>query len=769
MFRSNSGESTNVVGKTMKRVDAFEKVNGSARFAADIAFDGQIYCALVIAEKPHGILRSIDTVLASEIEGVEGIFTWRDIPGENQLGEAIKDMPCLVKEGEKIRFWGDVVAIVAARDRISAENAAKSVRLDIEDLEPVLSIEQAMEDKIQIHEGSNVRVSKRIRKGDAETVIKNSKEVFEGEFYAHYQEQAYMEPQGVTVVPDFDYGYTVYGTMQCPYYVQSAVAHVLGLPMNRIRVIQTETGGAFGGKEDIPSYVASYAAVVAFNLKRPARLIYSREIDIQTTSKRHPIKSFYRIAMEGKKIKAIEIKAYMDMGAYATLTPIVMFRTLVHAAGAYDIENVNVDVYGIYTNKVPPGAFRGFGSPQVLFAVESMIDDIACKLGIDPMELREENTLRPGSRTSTNHLIVESVGAPETLARVKESSHWKDLVRECNEFNRINKDKKRGAGLSHIFYGVSLGAGGQALDKSGAHVLINRDGSVEVRIGGTEMGQGAKTVIAMIAAEELGQRIEKILVHQPDTAFVPDSGPTVASRTTIYSGNAVRQACMALRGKLVSVFCDLFNSNPDSVKFFQGEVSDGEDRTISFDRLVDTAYVRNVKLFEAGWYDTPKLSFDMENGLGEAYVTYSYASQVVQVEVDMATGSTKVLKGFTAHDVGKAVNPDGVIGQIQGGFAQGMGYALYEDLKLRNGKIVSDNFNTYIIPTIHEVPLELVIDIVEDPFSKGPYGAKGIGEPSLMPVPASVANAVSMAIGKRVRQIPVTPEYVLGLIEEKTD
>jgi len=273
----------------------------------------------------------------------------------------------------------------------------------------------------------------------------------------------------------------------------------------------------------------------------------------------------------------------------------------------------------------------------------------------------------------------------------------------------------------------------------------------------------------MIAAEELGQRIEKILVHQPDTAFVPDSGPTVASRTTIYSGNAVRQACMALRGKLVSVFCDLFNSNPDSVKFCQGEVSDGEDRTISFDRLVDTAYVRNVKLFEAGWYDTPKLSFDMENGLGEAYVTYSYASQVVQVEVDMATGSTKVLKGFTAHDVGKAVNPDGVIGQIQGGFAQGMGYALYEDLKLRNGKIVSDNFNTYIIPTIHEVPLELVIDIVEDPFSKGPYGAKGIGEPSLMPVPASVANAVSMAIGKRVRQIPVTPEYVLGLIEEKTD
>lgn len=761
----NKTEEFSVVGRKVKRVDALEKVNGRAKFASDILFDRQVHCALVLAQKPHGILKSIDTSRARAIEGVEGIFTWEDVPGENQLGEAVKDMPCLVKTGDKVRYWGDVVAVVAARDRSTAEAASRAVKIEIEELKPVLTLEEALKDEVLVHQTSNIKITKRIRKGDAKGVLDNAAEIFEGEFYAHYQEHAYLEPQGVTVVPDMDYGYTVYGSMQCPYYVQGALSRVLSLPMNRIRVIQTETGGAFGGKEDVPSYVAAYAAIAAWNLKRPAQLIYSREIDLQTTSKRHPIKTLYRVCLEDKKLKAIEVKAYMDMGAYATLSPIVMFRTLVHAAGAYDIENVSVDTYGLYTNKVPAGAFRGFGSPQVLFAIESLLDEIALKKGIDPMEIRQLNTLRVGSRTATDQLLLDSVGGPETLARVKESSNWHELIEQTRQYNRNHDQKKRGVGLSHIYYGVSLGAGGQMLDKSGAHVLINRDGSVEVRIGGTEMGQGAKTVIAMIASQELGQRLEKILVHQPDTAFVPDSGPTVASRTTIYSGNAVKTACRALKEKLAGVFSGFPNRNNDLL-FEDGQAIVSSGESVSFDELVECAYAKNVKLFETGWYETPKLSFDAQSGLGEAYITYSYASQVVQVEVDTLTGSTKVLKAFTAHDVGRAVNPEGVIGQIQGGFVQGMGYALYENLKLANGRILSDNFNTYIIPTVREVPEELVIDIVEEAFSEGPYGAKGIGEPSLMPVPASVANAVSMAIGKRVRQIPITPEYVLGLIED---
>ncbi|AKI96701.1 xanthine dehydrogenase family protein molybdopterin-binding subunit [Kosmotoga pacifica] len=757
-----------VIGAKVKRVDAEPKVTGKAKFAADLYFDKMVHCYLVLARKPHGILKGIDVNEALKIPGVVGIYTHEDIPGKNQLGEVIKDMPCLVPVGEKVRYYGDVVAVVAAETLEVAKEAAERVKLDIEELPAVLDINEALKDEIKVHEPTNVPIHKKIRKGELKKGFAESEHIFEGEFYAHYQEQAYLEPQGVIVTPDIDYGYTVYGTMQCPYYVQKSVAHVLKLPLNRIRVIQTETGGGFGGKEDVPSFVASYAAVVAYNTGRPAKLIYDRETDIQTTSKRHPIKSYYRIGVDKYgKLKAMEIRAYMDMGAYATLSPIVMFRTLVHAAGSYEIPNVKVDVYGVYTNKIPPGAFRGFGSPQVLFAVESMMDEISMKLDIDPIDFRLLNTLRKGSRTATNHLLTESVGAVATLENAREISNWKQLNREVDEFNRIHTDRKRGIGVSHIFYGVSLGAAGQHLDASGAHVQINADGTVDVRIGGTEMGQGAKTVIAMIAAEELGQLVEKINVHQPDTAFVPDSGPTVASRTTVYSGNATRLAAITLRERLLKLFCELTGASSEDVFWGDGKYVDRTSGTeMSFEELIEQAFMRNVKLNETGWYETPKLEWDAERGIGEAYVTYSFATQIVVVEVDLYTGQVEVVKAFTSHDVGKALNPEGVIGQIQGGFIQGMGYALYEDLKMKTGQIITDNFNTYIIPTIHEIPEELVVDIVEDPFPQGPYGAKGIGEPSLMPTPAAVANAISRAIGKRVLRIPATPEYILKLIKE---
>ncbi|MDK2953835.1 MAG: hypothetical protein PWQ27_1218 [Kosmotoga sp.] len=757
----------NVIGKKVKRVDALPKVTGQAKFAADMYFNRMVYCSLVLARKPHGVLKEIEFSEALKIPDVIGIYTAKDVPGENQLGEVVKDMPCLVPVGGKIRYYGDVVAVVAAESQEAADEAAKRVKLSIEELPPIFSIEEALKDEIKIHEPTNVPIHKKIRKGDVEKGFAESEFIFEDDFHADYQEQAYLEPQGVVVLPDIDYGYTVYGTMQCPYYVQNSVAHILGIDLNKVRVIQTETGGGFGGKEDVPSYVASYAAVAAYNTGRPAKLIYSREVDIQTTSKRHPITSHYKIGVDKSgKLKSIEIKAYMDMGAYATLSPIVMFRTLVHAAGSYEIPNVKVDVYGVYTNKVPPGAFRGFGSPQVLFAVESMIDEISLKLGIDPIEFRLKNTLRVGSRTATNHLLTESVGAVQTLENVRTIADWENLKKEVEEFNKQNSFKKRGLGVSHIIYGVSLGAAGQHLDASGAHIQVNKDGTIDVRIGGTEMGQGAKTVIAMLAAEELGQKLEKINVHQPDTAFVPDSGPTVASRTTLYSGNAVRIAARELRKRFVQLFAEIFDTDPEDVSWENGRYFDSKGNELSFDELVENAYMKNVKLNETGWYETPKLEWDHETGQGEAYVTYSYASQIVLVEVDMLTGLTRVVKGFTSHDVGKALNPEGLIGQIQGGFVQGMGYALYEQIKMDRGKIVTDNFNTYIIPTIHEIPEELKIDIVEDEYSSGPYGAKGIGEPSLMPTPAAIANGISRAIGKRVKRIPATAEYILKLIKE---
>ncbi|TYB84179.1 MAG: xanthine dehydrogenase family protein [Kosmotoga sp.] len=756
-----------IIGKKIKRVDSFHKAKGTALFADDLHFDRMLYCCLVLAKTPHGILKELNYEKALSTEDVVDVITYKDIPGDNQIGEVFDDMPCVVPTGGKVRYYGDVVAIVVAKSPEAAEEGARNVKVYIEEIDPVLTLEQAIEDKIMIHENSNIAVNKRIRKGDINTGFDNSSHIFEDSFYASYQEHAYIETQGVVVVPDIDYGYTVYGTMQCPYYVQKHVSRVLNKPFNHIRVIQTETGGAFGGKEDVPSYVATYAAVASYKTNRPVKLIYSRETDIQTTSKRHPIKSHYKIGVDNNgKLKSMEIKAYMDMGAYATLSPIVMFRSLVHAAGSYEIPNVSVDIYGVYTNKIPCGAFRGFGSPQVLFAVESMIDEISKKMKLDPIDFRLNNALRKGSRTSTNQLLEESVGAEKTLNNVSKISNWEHLKVEVKKFNEKYHDKKRGLGVSHIIYGVSLGAGGQHLDASGGHVQINNDGTVDVRIGGTEMGQGAKTVIALIASEELGVDTDFINVHQPDTAFVPDSGPTVASRTTIYSGNAVRKACIDLRTRLIELFSEMFGSKISDVRYSKNHYYDNDGNNLPFAELAAEASKRNVKLVETGWYKTPSLKWNDKTGQGEAYVVYSYASQIVLVEVDMITGLARVIKAFTSHDVGKALNPEGVVGQIQGGFVQGMGYALYEDLKIKKGKIITDNFNTYIIPTIRDIPDILEVDIVEDPYSQGPYGAKGIGEPSLMPTPAAIANGISRAIGKRVKRIPATSEYILKLIKE---
>ncbi len=763
-------KSNAVIGTEVKRVDAVQKAIGTAKFVGDYDMKGMLYGALVLSGHPRALVKRIDTSKAKDLKGVRAVLTHKDIPGENQLGEVVQDMPCLIPEGGEVRYHGDVVALIAADNPKTAEKAVELVEVEYERLTPVLTIEESLEGTEKVHPSGNILTSKKVRKGNTEKGFESSALVFEDDFYAHYQEQAYLEPQGILAIPDNDSEMTIYGSMQCPFYVQSAVPKVLGLPMNSVRVIQAEVGGAFGGKEDVPSYVASQCALLAYHTKRPVLLVYSREVDIQTTSKRHPVKSHYKIGLsQDGKINAVEVTAHMDVGAYATLSPIVMYRTLVHAAGAYDIPNVRIDVDGVYTNKVPCGAFRGFGSPQVLFAIESLIDEAAEKLGIDPIDIRLKNALKVGSRTATDHLLTESVGAVETIENVVRLSDYKTLKEKIARFNSGNRFKKRGIGISHIIYGVALGAAGSSLDAAGALVQVHIDGTVNVHIGNTEMGQGSKTVIAMIAAEVLGQDLEKVKVGNVDTSYVQDSGPTVASRTTVFSGNAVKQTCERIKARMAEHFSETAGTDTEDVIFEKGVVrsSDGS-KEISFDDLVKECYVSNIKLVDSGWFIPPKLHWDPETGLGEAYLTYSYATQMAEVEVDFLTGRAKVINAYASHDVGKKLNPIGLVGQVQGGFVQGMGYGLFEEIKTVNGKITTDNFNTYIIPTINDIPERMSIDFVEDEFSAGPFGAKGIGEPSLMPAPTVVANGISNATGKRVRRIPATPEYVLNLIEEGT-
>ena len=757
-----------LIGKQLVRSDGVEKVLGTAKYVHDLHFSDMAYLVIRTARIASGVLKSIDIEKAQRSEGVLAVLIYKDIPGVNQMGEPVPDYPILLKPGDEVRYVGDYVAFVVAQTKEQAVRAAEKVTIVVEEKKPVLSLDERIRE-FQIGGKYVPAVHQKVRKGDSDpgTMFGSCDYVFEGDFFADYQEHAYLETQGMIALYDQDNVMTVYGSMQCPYYVQNGVAHALAFPINRIRIIQSVTGGAFGGKEEVPTYFAIPVALAAYHLHRPVKLVLDREEDIQWTSKRHPIKSHYKVGIaDYGRLRSIQVEAHADIGGHSTLSPIVLWRSSVHAAGAYEIPNVRVDVYGHYTNKVPCGAYRGFGSPQVFIGIEGIMDEVADKLKKDRLYLRKINALEKGKITPTGHLLPESVGAKKTLEEVERLSQWEQLKERITQFNQEHKHIKRGAGISHIHYGVALGAMGQALDASGAFVNVLPDGSISIHIGGTEMGQGAKTVIAAIAGEVLQQPIDKMRVYQTDTFFMPDSGPTVASRTTIFSGNAVMNACKEIMKTLYALYSSEMTVLPQNIRYFGGVFTDSEgQKPIAFKELAGLAIKKNKGLSATGWFQTPRLTWDPENGFGEAYITYSFASQIVVVEVDCLTAEVSVKEVYTSHDVGKALNPDGVIGQIHGGFVQGMGYALFESLKVNEtGKIVSDNFNTLTIPTIHETPEIFKVSIVEEPFSKGPFGAKGIGEPSLIPTPAAIANAVSDAIGKRVREVPIRKEYLLGLI-----
>ena len=590
-----------------------------------------------------------------------------------------------------------------------------------------------------------------------------SPNIVEGEYSTNYQEHAYIEPQGATVVPNADGSVTVYATCQCPFYVQTGVAQGLGLPLAKVRVIQTVTGGGFGGKEDYPSLLSGYAGFAALATGRPVKLIYTREEDLQCSSKRHPSVSKFRTGvMKDGTIVAQEVEYILDAGAYVTLTGVVLFRGNAHAIGAYDVANVKVDSYGVLTNRVPCGAYRGFGSPQIIFAGETHMDAIADKLGMDPLELRRKNALGIGKRTMTDHLIEESCGFAECIDEATLSSEW-GAKRAEYDAQPLDVRKRRGIGCATIYYGVGLGATGKVLDKSGALVQVHADGSVLVAVGTTDMGQGHKTVMAQFAAEELGIDVGRITVIEVDTALVPDSGPTVASRSTLMSGRAVMDGCRQIRERMAELACKKLGC--DEVEFAEGQVTPkGGGEGMAFNALALQCWLELVHLAASGFFRTPATSWDEETGLGELYVTYSWATDIAEVEVDMETGEVTVLSIVAAHDVGRAVNPMAVEGQIEGGAVQGMGYAMMEDLVSENGVILNPGLNDYLVPTTKDAPVITPI-IVEHPYPRGPHGAKGIGEPSLMAAPGAVTNAISHAIGARVNDLPVTQERIVRAIK----
>jgi CO/xanthine dehydrogenase Mo-binding subunit len=764
--KSRSGpdvSSPSHIGLSISRVDAEDKVRGTARYVDDLAFPDMLHAAFVLPGVAHARLEGIDPAPALKMPGIHAVVTAADVPGENQVGCVDKDQPLLPED--RIRYTGDAVAVVVADTPALAREAALAVRVDLVELPAVFDAKDAMgPDAPLVHSGGNVFLHFKVRKGDVTKGFEEADVVIERVFHTYHQEHSYLEPLGTIAVPEEGGSMTIYGTMQCPYYVQKAVATVLDLPLSRVRVRQTVTGGGFGGKEDMPSEICACAALAAWKTGRPVKLIHTREEDFYRSSKRHPMSVSFKLgATTDGRFTAAEIRVVADAGAYSTLSPVVIFRTTTHATGPYEISNVKTDAYGVYTNRQTTGAFRGFGQPQTIFANESVVDEMAERLGMDPVEIRLKNCLTVGKRTATGQLLTESVGLPDTLEKARDVSGWVEKRRSyAGDDGRI----RRGIGIGSIYYGVSLGAKGLLLDASGAHLNVYRDGSVRIAVGGTEMGQGLLTVLSQIAADSLGAPIESIHVDHVDTSVVPDSGPSVASRTTLMTGNAVIDAATKLKATMGEVAADMLGVSRDSIEFRDGRVLGG-DGSLTFADLANECWLRNINTAADGWYAAPESTFD-ENGQGDAYAVYSYATHVAEVEVDTETGEIHLVRVTAAHDVGRILNPVTLEGQIEGGVLQSAGMGLYEKMKTNGGDIITPDFSTYIIPTAMDVP-EIESVFIEARYSMGPFGAKGIGETPAMPGAVAIANAVTHATGIRFHELPVTAEAVRLALSRRID
>lgn len=519
-------------------------------------------------------------------------------------------------------------------------------------------------------------------------------------------------------------------------------------------------GGSFGGKDEVMFSMAARAALLALKTDRPVKMVNTRDESILESYKRHPYKMKYKVgATKEGKLVAMEIKCLADSGAYACQTPFVTWRSVVQATGPYEVPHVRTDTYGYYTNNVYTGAMRGYGSPQIIFAQESLMDELAEELKMTPRALRLKNIYHNNSITASGQkLDNHQVSLEEVIDKAVEASNYKEKYRGYSEPQ--SGDKKRGIGMAISFRGCSLGA--EATDAAGAIVAIQRDGSILISCGLAENGEGLKTVFTQIAAEELGVGIKRINYMEVDTSVSPESGATVASRSTILGGNAVKNAACQLKEILAKIVAAEFKIRVDNLDFKNENIyeKNKEQKIISFDEAVNLANQKREFLSAFGWYKAPDISWDEETGQGRPYFTYVYGCQIAEVEVDTATGQIEVLKMTAAHDVGKAINPATLKGQIYGGVMMGLGYGIMEEVETVQGYIKNTNFDEYLIPTIKDMP-EISPIIVENPDPHGPYGAKSIGEPTLELGAPAIANAVAQATGKRIRHLPLNLERVL--------
>jgi CO/xanthine dehydrogenase Mo-binding subunit len=753
-----------VIGKSRPRLDAKDKVTGSLKYIADMECLDALHGKVLRSPHPHALIRKIDTSKAEALPGMVAVMTAKDLPGRNGWGAIVPDQPVIC--GDKVRYVGDAVALVAAVDENTAIKALSLITVDYEELPAVFSPLDALKsDAPKIHESGNLITTSRVVKGDAEQGFREADVVLERTFVLPFLEHAYLEPDVALAIPGGDGSMTVMAPMQAPFTTRRNVAPVLGIPINRVRCMVTPLGGGFGGKEDSPIDTCVRAAVLAWKTGKPVRIEYTREEIMLSTCKRHPmiIKCKFGAKKDGT-FTAMEGTIYNEQGAYASLGPVLPPAGGVHAhavvmlAGPYEIPNVKVEGHLVYTNHPYGGAMRGFGAPQSNFAHESLIDELADLLKMDPYELRLKNAFKLGSKTATGQVIDQSIGLRETMAETKRLFDWAGKRKPTPDAAQARSaDKRTGYGMAVGWYRTSIGT---LADGCGVNLHLLEDGSVII-YQGVEMGQGMHTGIAQIAAEALGTALEDVRVVAPDTDSAPESGPTVGSRSTTLMGNAILLAAQPIKESLMLSAAELLETPVERLvardRFIYDPDNPGEK--LALKEAARRCMLTGRRMIGQGWYTPPKPSLDPKTGQGNPYFVYTYATQMAEVEVDMRTGEVTVKRIAAAFDIGKAINPMLLEGQIDGGIGMGVGYALLEKVILDKGVIQNLDFRNYLIPTSLDVPT-IDATLLEMHNVHGPYGAKGIGEMPNIPTPATINNAIANAIGARLYELPIDSESV---------
>lgn len=740
---------------TAWRNDAHAKVTGRARFTDDLKFPRLLHAAPVYADHVHAILHRVLTEEAARAPGVVRVITARDVPGTNRFGQIMHDYRIFADD--RIRFHGEVVALVVAETRDLAIRAAALVRVEATPLPAVLDPEEALRPgAVLVHEhlGTNVVNTHQVRRGDIAEGFRRADVVVEETFRTSTIEHAYMEPEAAVSVPRPDGVIEVRGSMQHPFSTRRFVAAGLGVPLAEVEIIGTPMGGGFGGKDDTAAIVCARTALAARLLGRPVKLMYRRDWSIRESYKRHPYRVAYRMGLtrEGV-ITAVQCRIVADGGAYCSVTPWVTWRSTVQCCGPYVVANVHCDTVGVYTNNVVAGAMRGFGSPQMNFVVEQMVEIAAAKIGLSAVELRRRNMVRQGSVTITGQkLDSHRVAMGEVLDAVLRATDYEQKLARCARGHAAG-DELYGIGLAMSYRGVSLGAEG--VDFCAAILNVQPDGSILLEVGVHENGQGAEAAMILTAARELGVDRARIRYREASTATVPDSGTTVASRGTIMGGGAVTIAARELKRKMAEAVAGPWGCPAAEVRFADSSLGGRTpEQRMTFDDAIRLMFRTQQFPYACGVFRAPRVSWDEHTGQGDAYFTWVYGCQAVELTVNRKTGKVKLLHATAAHDVGRAVNPAMVRGQFFGGMAMAAGYALHEEIKSKDGRITNLNLNTYRIPRATDLP-EMTALIVENADPQSPSGAKAIGEPTTEILAPAIANAIFHATGRRTCTLPI--------------